>query len=55
MPADMPAPDSSAATLVVHTVGRRIMRMSMSGLRERTSTATQAASSAPASPTRSAR
>src|SRR4051794_15404425 len=48
----MPAPNSSATTFVVHTAGSRIMRMSMRGLPERSSTATQPAASAAAAANR---
>jgi hypothetical protein len=41
----IPTPNSSDATLVVQTAGRRIMRMSMSGESLRTSTRTHSAHS----------
>ncbi len=48
----MPAPNSSAAVLVVHTDGRRITLRSMSGLLERASDNSQAAKSTTAAENR---
>ncbi len=41
----MPTPNSSATRLFVHTAGRRIIRMSISGVAARRSTTTHAAAS----------